>query len=139
MNTTLDGLLDRRVTLEQPAEGYRVAVDTVLLAAAVPIETGQKALDLGCGVGGAMLCLACRVPGITITGIEIQDELTQLCRANIARNTFATGLDVVQGDVARLENIFLGKARSDPPPLEGGVRGGVQKRSLAQAPLTSKN
>jgi len=99
--TTLDGLLDRRVTLEQPKTGYRVAVDTVLLAAAVPATAGEKALDLGCGVGGAMLCLAARVPGISITGIEIDEELAQLCAGNIARNKFTERLTVVSTDVAQ--------------------------------------
>ena len=33
---TDDSLLGGRVALRQPAEGYRVAIDPVLLAAAVP-------------------------------------------------------------------------------------------------------
>ncbi len=96
--TTLDGILDRRVVLEQPATGYRVAMDTVFLAAAVPALAGDRVLDLGCGVGGAMLALACRVRGITGVGIEIQPELAELCRRNIERNDFAAGLTVRQGD-----------------------------------------
>ena len=63
--TTLDGILNHRVTLEQPASGYRIAVDTILLAAAVPALAGDRILDMGCGVGGAMLSLACRVAGVT--------------------------------------------------------------------------
>ena len=34
--TTLDGLLDGRVRFSQPTDGYRVAMDAVMLAAAVP-------------------------------------------------------------------------------------------------------
>jgi len=101
MDTTCDGLLDKRVTIEQPKDGYRVAVDTVLLAAAVPAKAGQTAFDLGCGVGGTMLCLATRIPGISITGIEIQKELAELCAVNIARNKFAM-LDVRCADATSL-------------------------------------
>src|SRR5512143_2367110 len=36
---TLDRLLGGRVVLRQPAAGYRVAIDPVLLAAAVPAES----------------------------------------------------------------------------------------------------
>ena len=108
MQTTLDGLLDRRVTLEQPAAGYRVAVDTVMLAAAVPAKGGEHALDLGCGVGGAMLCLACRVSGLSITGIEIQGELARLCENNIARNKFDAKLSVHEGDATQLPQNFMG-------------------------------
>lgn len=106
MDTTVDKLLGGRVTLEQPAQGYRVAVDTLLLAASVPAAGGQKALELGCGVGGAMLALACRVPHLFTTGIEIQEPLATLCAANIRRNGFGDRLSVLIGDVANLQPSF---------------------------------
>lgn len=86
METTLDGLLNRRLWLEQPAKGFRIAVDTVLLASAVPAKPGESVLELGCGVGGALLALGVRVQGVSVTGIEIQPELAELCAANIERN-----------------------------------------------------
>jgi len=107
METTCDGLLDKRVTIEQPKDGYRVAVDTVLLAASVPARAGETALDLGCGAGGAMLCLAARLPGVFLTGVEIQKELADLCAANIARNKFA-GLNVLRADAALLPGDLAG-------------------------------
>ena len=58
---TDDRLLDGRVRLRQPAQGYRVAIDPVLLAAAVPARAGDRVLDAGCGTGAATLCLASRV------------------------------------------------------------------------------
>ena len=104
--TTLDGILNRRVLLEQPAKGYRVAIDTVFLAAAVPAQAGDKILDLGCGVGGAMLSVACRVPQITGTGLEIQPDLVELCQRNISRNSFASGLKVLQADLSHLPPVL---------------------------------
>jgi tRNA1(Val) A37 N6-methylase TrmN6 len=106
--TTIDGLLNRRMTIEQPAKGYRVAVDTVFLAAAVPALPGDRVLDMGCGVGGALLCVACRVPGIAGIGIDIQGELIEMFRRNIARNPFALGLEAIPGDVAALPPDFAG-------------------------------
>jgi len=44
-------LLGGRVVVRQPTEGYRAAVDPVLLAAAVPAHGGQHVLDAGCGTG----------------------------------------------------------------------------------------
>jgi tRNA1(Val) A37 N6-methylase TrmN6 len=121
MDTTLDGLLNRRVMLEQPAEGYRVAVDTVLLAAAVPARAGERVLDLGCGVGGAMLCLAARVPGLSITGVEIQPELAEICRRNIARNNFDAKMDVIEGDVTSLNlPASFDHVMMNPPYYEEG-------------------
>jgi len=109
--TTIDGLLDRRVALEQRAQGYRVAVDTVLLAAAVPARASEKIIDLGCGVGGAMLCLARRVPGISVTGVEIQDELRLLCRDNIVRNKLPADLSVQYADATKLPGALAGLFR----------------------------
>jgi tRNA1(Val) A37 N6-methylase TrmN6 len=107
METTIDALLNRRVTVEQPKTGFRVAVDTILLAAAVWARTGEKALDLGCGVGGAMLALAVRVNGLNVHGLEIQPELADLCRANIKRNNMENRMDVFTGDVTYLPGNVL--------------------------------
>ncbi|MDR3423631.1 MAG: methyltransferase [Alphaproteobacteria bacterium] len=138
--TTLDGLLNRRVILEQPAAGYRVAVDTVLLAAAVPAAAGDKALDLGCGVGGAMLCLACRVAGMTGVGIDIQHELVELCHRNIARNAFAAGFEAQQEDVAHLppdlcgafDHVFMN------PPYHEENRHDASPHAMKRAANTEK-
>src|ERR1700743_835680 len=108
MLTTLDGLLNRRVTLEQPEDGFRVAVDTVFLAAAVPAKAGDKLLELGCGVGGAVLAVACRIPGISIPGVEIQDDLADLCRRNISRNALEAEMVVQSSDATKLPDDLSG-------------------------------
>jgi len=79
---TEDRLLDGRVFLAQPAVGYRVAIDPVLLAAAVPAESGQRALDLGCGVGAAGLCLLARVPDLRVVGVELNLAMARLAVEN---------------------------------------------------------
>ena len=107
METTVDALLNRRVTVEQPKKGFRVSVDTILLAAAVTGRSGEKAVDLGCGVGGAMLALAVRVPGLIVNGLEIQPEIADLARANIKRNTFEDRMEVLTGDVIHLPGPLL--------------------------------
>ena len=58
---TEDWLLDGKVRLRQPAMGYRVAIDPILLAAAVPAVAGEVVLELGSGTGAAALCLHHRV------------------------------------------------------------------------------
>lgn len=100
--TTVDKLLNGRFAVEQPKKGYRIAVDTLLLASAVPLKKEQKVLDLGCGVGGVMLALAARVPASVITGYEIQPYLAGLCANNIQRNGWSDRLNVIEGDVTSL-------------------------------------
>lgn len=98
-SVTEDRLLGGRVRLAQPAGGYRVAVDPVLLAAGVPARPGERALDLGAGVGAASLCLAARVPGVSVTGIELQPGLAALADANAAASGLAGRVRVVAGDL----------------------------------------
>ena len=57
---TQDLLLGGRISLRQPAQGYRVAIDPLLLAASVNAEPGETILDVGAGVGAAGLCVATR-------------------------------------------------------------------------------
>lgn len=77
-----DAFLGGLVQLWQPQSGYRAGVDPVLLAASVPAQSGQTVLDLGCGVGAAALCLGARVPGLHLTGVEVQPEYAELARRN---------------------------------------------------------
>ncbi len=98
--TTADTLLGGRVRLRQPAAGYRVAVDPVLLAAAVPAAVGETVLDAGAGTGAAALCLARRVAVRRVVGLEIQPELAALAVENAALNGMSGAVRVLEGDVA---------------------------------------
>ena len=94
-------LLGGRVRLRQPAVGYRVAIDPVLLAAAIPAVDGDTVLDVGSGVGAASLCLASRVPGARIVGLEMQRELARLAAENVAENGLEERVDMLIGDLKR--------------------------------------
>ena len=97
---TQDGFLGGRLTLAQPRAGYRSAMDAVLLAAACPARAGQGVLELGCGAGVASLCLGARVPGLGLTGLEVQPAYAALARRNAAANGLV--LEVVEGDLAAM-------------------------------------
>lgn len=96
---TEDRLLGGRVVLHQPREGLRDGHDAVLLAASVPARPGETVLELGCGAGAAFLCLAARVPGITIVAVEREPALAALARENASRNGLSA-VTVVEGDIA---------------------------------------
>ena len=97
-DTREDRLLGGRVRLIQPLQGYRAATDPVLLAAAVPARPGERVLDLGCGAGAAVFCLAARVPGLELHGLEIQPAYLGLAGENARLNGVAITLHA--GDVA---------------------------------------
>ena len=118
--TSEDLLLGGRVRLRQPAEGYRVAIDPVLLAAAVEPPEGAAVLDLGCGAGAAALCLLARRGDLAVTGLELQPEMTALARANAALNGRAAQFRVVEGDAADpavLGGLRFDAVMSNPPYL----------------------
>jgi tRNA1(Val) A37 N6-methylase TrmN6 len=98
---TRDILLGGRIQIEQPRRGQRATADAVMLAAAVPARRGQTVLELGAGSGVGMLCLAARVAGTAIDGIEIQPELVALCTRNIALNGLQDRLRMAEGDLRR--------------------------------------
>ena len=78
--------LDGKVRVDQPESGFRSGLDAVMLAAAVPAQTGQTALELGAGAGTASLCLLARVPDVALTGVEIDKSLAALAGNNAAAN-----------------------------------------------------
>ncbi|OZA19289.1 MAG: methyltransferase [Rhodobacterales bacterium 17-64-5] len=99
-----DRFLGGRLRLLQPRVGYRAATDPVLLAAACPAEPGQSVLDLGCGAGAAALCLAVRVPSLTLAGLEVQPDYADLARRNAARNNVA--FEVHTADLAEMPAVL---------------------------------
>ena len=95
-----DTFLDGRVRVAQPESGFRAGLDAVMLAASVPARSGQTALELGSGVGTVSLCLAARVPGIVITGVEQDAGLVRMAQENAAANSAEARF--VAGDVFAL-------------------------------------
>ena len=120
---TDDAVLGGRVVVRQPVQGYRAAIDPVLLAAAVKAKGGQHILDAGCGSGAAMFCLAARVPGLDLTGIESQPDIAAYARAGLELNALCGIARIIDGDIgappAELKNAF-DVVLTNPPYSEAG-------------------
>lgn len=96
---TENAILDGRVRLRQPARGYRVNVDTILLAAAIEAAPGSLLLEAGCGVGGATLAVAARLENIRVRGVERDQNIAAIARENVAMNAMDARVDIATGDV----------------------------------------
>ncbi len=94
-----DSLLGGRLRFVQPSQGYRTAIDSILLAAAVPAADGERVLDAGSGAGAAALCLAARVTGCLVAGLEIDPVLAGLAERNAELNGLAGRLTFAAGDL----------------------------------------
>ena len=134
---TCDGFLGGRLSIHQPRDGYRAGVDPVFLAAAVPARAGQAVLELGCGAGVASLCLAARVPGLRLTGVEVQPDYADLARRNAAENGLT--LDVITADLTALPDGLRAQSFdhviANPPYFPPGrtpARDAGRQRALAE-------
>lgn len=88
---TNDYLLDKKVKIFQPLDGYRASSDAVLLAAmANKVKKNARILDVGSGTGAVSLCLAQRLSAANpeIRGVEIQADLAELANLSAAANGF---------------------------------------------------
>jgi len=119
-----DLFLDGKVRLYQPRAGYRAATDPVFLAASIPARTGQKVLDVGCGVGAASFCLAARLPGVRVEGIDVQQTLIEIAEKNRILNAMEERTRFVTGDLTTrpmdpVPNSF-DHVMANPPFYEAG-------------------
>lgn len=96
---THDGFLGGALRIWQPVDGFRASTDAVLLAASMPAKTGERVLDLGCGVGTAGLCVAHRT-GAVVTGVELDAGTARLAARNAAEA--ALPVEVIQADISDL-------------------------------------
>lgn len=141
MDLSRDAFLCGKLHLWQPVQGYRAATDAVLLAAACPARAGESVLDLGCGVGAAALCLAARVPGLQLAGLEVQADYADLARRNAAENGVA--MQVETGDLAQLPRALrrsFDHVIANPPYYPAGgtpspVAGRATALQVGDAPL----
>ncbi len=116
-----DVILGGRITLLQPYEGYRVAIDPILLAAAVPDSGAGPVLDIGCGVGAATLCYADRATDARVVGLELQPPMAMLARENARMNALSDRVTIHEGNLlappAALAPGTFAQVMANPPYL----------------------
>ncbi len=146
---TDDAVLGGRLRFKQPRRGHRIGHDAILLAAATGARDGDHAVDFGAGVGAAGLALAVRVPGVTVTLVEIDPALAELAAENIAGNGLEARARAVVLDVTAAAEIFAAaglapgsadRVLMNPPfnnPAWQNVSPDPQRRSAHAAPPAS--
>lgn len=135
---TDDYLFDGNIHIRQPKTGYRVSIDTILLAAAVPAKEEELVLDLGSGSGVSAMCLHYRVRKCMVVGLENDPNILALARENVLLNGFEKKITFVEGTVSNLPK-EIGKELfdhviSNPPYLNrkrADLRGNNTQRSNA--------
>ncbi len=102
-------VLNKRLKLAHLPNGFKTSIDSVLLAAACPAKAGDKVLDMGCGVGGAGLCVLSRA------------EQVELAERNAVTNAFQNRCEFVHADIRDYkEERAFDQIICNPPYLETG-------------------
>jgi tRNA1(Val) A37 N6-methylase TrmN6 len=131
---TEDAILSGRLRIRQPARGYRVNVDTILLAAAVEAPSGARLMEPGCGVGAALLAVAARSENTRFVGLERDQNTAAFARENVALNGMSDRVEIVLGDVLERSanvGVFEGVFFNPPFDAEGDGRPPAEARRAA--------
>ena len=91
-----DTVMNGKVVLRQPIKGYRAGLDAALLASCCDAVSGQRVVEAGCGVGGALLAAATRCPRAQFVGIERDPQAASLARTNVALNGLQDRVQIVE-------------------------------------------
>ena len=131
---TLDSFYHGRIRVLQKKKGYRFSVDAPLLADFIKTRPGDELVELGTGSGIIPLLLSIK-PFRKITAVEIQPELADLARRNVAQNGLESRIEVVEADLrtfnpgSRFDVVF-----ANPPYIrgKGGRLSDVEEKSVAK-------
>ncbi len=120
-------LLDGRVILHQTQDGLRASMDSVLLASVVSAKSKDGILDMGCGTGAVGLCVNERLRdlGLSITGIDIQEQMIDVATYNASENNIQNRAKYICGDVgdkALFEAEAFDHIVMNPPYYKDGER-----------------
>jgi tRNA1Val (adenine37-N6)-methyltransferase len=99
---TLDRPLNGRLKIIQKRTGYRYSIDAILVAHFCRLREGDHVIDLGTGHGILPLLLTAKGLASQITGAEIQEELVNMARRNIAMNHMEDRITLIHCDVRNL-------------------------------------
>jgi len=142
---TEDAFLGGRLTIVQPAKGFRAGLDSVLLGAAVG-QGARQLLDLGAGAGTAALVALAIHPEMAATLVESDAPIAALAGANIASNGFAGRAQVVPIDLtssgrarsaAGLEPDSFEAVIANPPFFDSGTAPNAARARARHMPAES--
>ncbi len=86
-------------------DGYRFALDAVLLAHFVKTGPTERILEIGAGSGVVTILVAALNSYHSVDAVEIQSELAEVCRKNFESNNVPNAT-VHQADIRKASSLF---------------------------------
>ena len=96
---THDSFFDGKLSIKQTRTGYRFSIDAVILASSIRPKPQERIVDLGTGCGVVPLLVAFRHPETVLFGVEIQKDLAEMARLNVAENGLIETIHIIDGDM----------------------------------------
>lgn len=137
MSYTNDYLLDKKVKIFQPIDGYRASTDAVFLSSLLDskkVKKGDTILDVGSGTGAISLCLASRLKDVKITGIDIQKDLVELSNMSSKENGYDSFLTYINTDIRKKTSLPSGSFSfviTNPPYSDHDMPSPNESKKLA--------
>lgn len=106
------------MTIQQPAKGHRYGEESLDLARYCDIAERDRACEFGSGCGVIALLLAASKRPKEIVGIEIQNELFEICLRNLSANRIASRVTFINNDYrvyAKENPLSFDHVLSNPP------------------------
>lgn len=134
----LDDLQRRGFRIIQRQDVFRFGTDTVLLTDFARVKRGDRVVDLGCGTGAIGLIMLAHQEGITVDGVEIQEDVADMARRSAIINGAEDVFRVHHADM-RTCHEFLGRGKfslavCNPPYFKAGgaLLSAGEKRRIAR-------
>jgi tRNA1Val (adenine37-N6)-methyltransferase len=123
-NERIDDLQYKGLKLIQKKDGFCFGVDAVLLANFADIKKNDAVIDLGTGTGIISILLAKKTEALTITGLEIQQEMAEMADRSVRLNSLEDKVKIICGDIKdSVQNFGPSKFNtviSNPPYMNRG-------------------
>ena len=102
----LDDLERNGYKIIQNPNKFCFGMDAVLLSGFAKVKKGERVLDMGTGTGIIPILLEAKTEGRHFTGLEIQDESSDMARRSVAYNHLEEKIDIVTGDIKTASQMF---------------------------------
>ena len=132
---TLDPFYHGRVRVLQKRKGYRFSVDAPLLADFIRTEPSDEIIELGAGSGVISLLLSIKLFR-HITAVEVQGDLADLARRNVALNGLEDRVRIVEADLRSFDPGKTFDVVFSNPPY---IRGRGSRLSLSEEKSVAKH
>ena len=141
---TLDVWAPADLRLIQKKDGYRFALDSLLLTDFIRLESKDRVLELGAGCGIISLGLFRKYPKIHLVGLELQAGFVELACRNLGLNQAEDRISLVRGDIRSAAHLFrpgsFDAVVTNPPyrPLHTGRINPQSEKALARHEIAVK-